>query len=519
MSSVSHVSVSPGPSQPFGFLPVKSWRSLSDSRTAARWSGRRCIAPCLTPCPMNSQPASSIARATGSYERTTLALMAAVARILRRPSASSIRQKPTRMPYSCHAQLGTSGTVVTPWGAVRYWRAIGFSMSHSSMLTMVHTAIRAPLGSLQARRVAMGEYSKRSCGNLTRASLCLVRTQGGPIVQSRAVAQPPAVDIHAHFFPESFLRVIEEHGGPFGARVDRANPKGPAIATGGITGPPLDATYWDLDRRVRAMDKAGVQIHALSLTTPMVHWARGDVARRAAEAVNDAMAEAHRAYPDRFIGCATLPMHEPPLAQGELERVATLKGIRAVYLGTNVNGRELSAPEFAPVFARLEALGLPVLLHPISVVGAERLRPFYLHNLLGNPFDTAIAAAHLVFGGVLDRHPKLQVCLPHAGGALPYLVGRLGHGQRVRPEARERARRPFERYLRRFTYDTISHSGDALRYLIATVGADRVMLGSDFCFDMGYERPRDIITKRARLSKADQARVLGGNALRLLRLS
>src|SRR5204863_60143 len=103
-------------------------------------------------------------------------------------------------------------------------------------------------------------------------------------------------------------------------------------------------------------------------------------------------------------------------AQGELERVATLKGIRAVYLGTNVNGRELSAPEFAPVFARLEALGLPVLLHPISVVGAERLRPFYLHNLLGNPFDTAIAAAHLVFGGVLDRHPKLQVCLPHASG-------------------------------------------------------------------------------------------------------
>ena len=104
-------------------------------------------------------------------------------------------------------------------------------------------------------------------------------------------------------------------------------------------------------------------------------------------------------------------------------------------------------------------------------------------------------------------------------GALPYLVGRLRHGQRVRPEARDRARQPFERYLRRFAYDTISHSADALRYLIATVGADRVMLGSDFCFDMGYVRPRDIITKHARLGKADQARVLGGNALRLLRLS
>src|SRR5207245_11512266 len=132
---------------------------------------------------------------------------------------------------------------------------------------------------------------------------------------------------------------------------------------------------------------------------------------------------------------------------------------------------------------------------------------------LGNPFDTAIAAARLVFGGVLDRHPKLQVGLPQAAGALPSLFGRLRHGQRVRPETRARARQSFERYLRRFTYDTISHSPEALRYLIATVGADRVMLGSDFCFDMGYARPRDIITKYARPAKADQGPVLGGNAL------
>ncbi|MBI4637367.1 MAG: amidohydrolase, partial [Candidatus Rokubacteria bacterium] len=292
--------------------------------------------------------------------------------------------------------------------------------------------------------------------------------------------------MHAHFFPESFLKVVEEDGDAFGVRVDRSSPKGPAIVAGGAAGPPLDPTYWDLDRRARAMDRAGVAVHALSLTVPMTHWARGEAARRAARAVNDAMAEAHRAHPERFVGCATLPMQEPALARTELERVAKLPGISAVYMGTNVNGRELSDPEFQPLFERCQALGLPVLLHPISVIGHARLVPFYLNNLLGNPFDTAVAAAHLVFGGVLDRFPKLQVCLPHAGGALPYLYGRLRHGQRVRPEARDGARKPFTAYLRRFTYDTISHSAEALQYLIATVGADRVMLGSDFCFDMGY---------------------------------
>lgn len=330
------------------------------------------------------------------------------------------------------------------------------------------------------------------------------------------MTSPAAVDIHAHFYPEAFLKIIEDEGAPFGARVDRSHPKGPAIVVGGAAGPPLDATYWDLDRRVRAMDRAGVAVHALSLTAPMTHWARGETARRVSREVNDAMAAAHRAYPERFVGCATLPMQEPALAREELERAAGLKGIRAVYMGTNVNGRELSDPDFQPLFERCQALGLPVLLHPLTVIGHQRLQPFYLNNFLGNPFDTAIAAAHLVFGGVLDRFPKLQVCLPHAGGALPYLYGRLTHGQGVRPETRGVARKPFKAYLRRFTYDTISHSPEILRYLVATVGADRVMLGSDYCFDMGYKRPRDIITKHARLAKADQARVLGSNALRFL---
>ena len=327
-----------------------------------------------------------------------------------------------------------------------------------------------------------------------------------------------AVDIHAHYFPERFFSVIEEAGQPFGARIDRGHAAGPVIDMKGSRTVPLDVTYWDLGRRVKAMDRARVDVHALSLTAPMVYFADGPLGARLAQVVNDAMQAAHTAYPHRFVGCATLPMQDPTLALAELERVKDLRGIRAVYLGTNINGRDLSEPDFAPVLARCEALRLPVLLHPLTVIGASRLGKFYLNNFLGNPFDTAVAAAHLVFGGVLDRHPRLEVCLPHAGGAMPYLMGRLTHGQRVRPETKGVARRPFERYLRRFTYDTITHSPALLKFLVDTVGADRVMLGSDYCFDMGYRRPVDVVTKRLRLSRADQRRILGATAARLLQI-
>ncbi|HEX6212090.1 MAG TPA: amidohydrolase family protein [Methylomirabilota bacterium] len=332
-------------------------------------------------------------------------------------------------------------------------------------------------------------------------------------------ARPPvaAIDIHAHYFPETYLRIMETDGPAHGVTLDRSDPAGPAIKVGAVLGGHLRREFYDLKARLRAMDRARVQVHALSLTFPMVYWADADLGTRLARVVNDAMAEAHTAYPDRFVGLATLPMQDAKAAADEVDRAARLPGIRGVYLGTNVNGRELDDPAFTPVWERIHALGLPAFLHPLNVVGAQRLAPFYLGNLLGNPYDTGIAAAHLIFGGVLDRFPKLTVCLPHAGGTLPYLVGRLDRGRRVRRELAH-MKRPASAYLRRFTYDTISHAPASLRYLIDLVGADRVMIGSDYCFDMGYERPVEVVTGLKGLSRADQARILGGTAARLLRI-
>lgn len=322
------------------------------------------------------------------------------------------------------------------------------------------------------------------------------------------------IDIHAHFYPESYLDLIASEGEPFGARCT-ATDAGPVIDVGPLHVGPLARKFSDLDLRVAEMDAQGVEAQVLSLTLPMIYWADESLGQKLAETFNDALAEAHQAHPARLFGFATLPMQAPALAVREAERAAGLPGIKGVYLATTILDRELSDERFFPVYERLEALGLPVFLHPLEVIGVARLKPYFLANLLGNPFDTAVAAAQLIFGGVMDRFPRLEVCLPHAGGAFPYLVGRLHHGWKVRPECRHLEKGPLD-YLSRFHYDTVTHSAEALDYLVRIAGAERVMLGSDYCFDMGYERPVEIVSGHPELSDHDKSLILGGNARRLL---
>lgn len=330
------------------------------------------------------------------------------------------------------------------------------------------------------------------------------------------MARPRVVDIHAHFVPEGYLRLIETDGPAHGLSL-RPGPDGPSIMIGQVPIGPITPAYHDLGRRLQAMDGQGVTIHALSLMPPMVYWADADLGLRLARVVNDAIAAAVRAHPDRLVGLATLPLQAPEAAVAEVGRAITELGLRGVYLGTNVRGADLDDPSLTPVFARIAALGVPVFLHPLNVLGGGRVGAYYLHNLLGNPFDTAVAAARLVFGGVFDRFPSLRVCLPHAGGAFPYLLGRIDRGYRVRPECRHLPRPPSA-YLEHFLFDTIAHSADALRYLIGLVGVERVMLGSDYCFDMGHEDPVGALAAVESISPGDRARILGGNALRLLGL-
>jgi aminocarboxymuconate-semialdehyde decarboxylase len=322
------------------------------------------------------------------------------------------------------------------------------------------------------------------------------------------------IDIHAHWYPQEWLDLFAKDGPKEDAALERT-PGGYKLKAKHITNA-FDDKFVDLKNRIEQMDAKGIDVHALSLTTPMVYWASPALGLALSQAFNDAAAAAHKKYPQRFFGLAMLPMQDPAAAMKELERAAKLPGMRGLYLATNVNNLELDEKRFWDIYGKCEELGWTIYLHPVDTVGQDRTKKYYLKNLCGNPYDTGIAAAHLIFGGVLDRFEKLGFNLPHAGGTMPGLIGRWDHGTKVRPELKHMKRAPSE-YLRRFTYDTIGHDDRINANLVRLVGADRVTLGSDYCFDMGLDDPLATV-RRLSLKNDEYEMIAGKNAARLLHL-
>jgi len=370
------------------------------------------------------------------------------------------------------------------------------------------------------RRVLQTGLAAAAVGALSGVSVSDALAEGhaqGAENQVASAAGVRTVDIHSHYFPEAYLNIFNEDGKRFNAEY-RMTEQGFFYKTPNSpnTAGPMATKFMDLKQRIAEMDQQGVAVQAISLTAPMVYWGEAELDHKLASAWNDAASEAHQAYPTRLVGFCTLPMLYPDRAIEELNRASKLPGIRGVYVGTNINNKDLSEPLFEPIWTRIEELDLPIFLHPLQTVGGDRLRKFYLSNFIGNPIDTTIAASHLIFGGVLDRHPKLRFGLAHGGGALLILIGRMDHGWKVRPEVKQLPKAPSE-YLDRFYYDTITHSKQIMEFVISTVGAERVMLGSDYCFDMGYERPVQFL-EQINLSSVQRKMILGGTAAKLLKL-
>ncbi len=234
-------------------------------------------------------------------------------------------------------------------------------------------------------------------------------------------------------------------------------------------------------------------------------------------AQNEGLAASLAEASGRHTGLATVPLQSPAHAVEELRFAVRSLGLRGAMVDPNALGRPLGDHAFDPFWKAAADLAAPVILHPFLLEAVERFGRHYLHNLVGYPFETTLAAGSLILGGTLDRFPSLDIVLVHGGGFFPYHIGRFDRGHTTRPEARSDGASSPSSYLRRFHYDTLVQFTPALTYLVAVAGADRVLLGSDHPFWLGDPEPLRIV-REAGLPKADEAAILGGNAARLFRL-
>ncbi|HYY73930.1 MAG TPA: amidohydrolase family protein, partial [Solirubrobacterales bacterium] len=234
---------------------------------------------------------------------------------------------------------------------------------------------------------------------------------------------------------------------------------------------------------------------------------------------NEALADLVRAHAERFVGAAMVPLQAPELAARELRHAIGALGLKAVQIGTNVDGKGLDEPELDVFWAAAQELGVPIIVHPAELGGPQRLRRYFLHILVGNPCETTLAAGGLLLGGALERFPDLRVLLVHGGGFLPYQLGRLVRGFTAAPPAfGAKATRAPNAFLRQLYFDTVLHDPRALGYLIATVGAGQVVVGTDYPFPLRDGDPRGSLGKLSDLTEADRAAIERENARRLLDL-
>jgi aminocarboxymuconate-semialdehyde decarboxylase len=243
---------------------------------------------------------------------------------------------------------------------------------------------------------------------------------------------------------------------------------------------------------------------------------------RLAQIVNDAAIQAHTAFPDRFVAGIAIPVRDPVLALKELNRVAGKPGMRAVHLPNSIEQHDyLFEPAFAPIFARCEELGYPLLFHPLdgeaNIYSKRIVGPPSLTNWLGFTFEHATTAAKFITTGTLDKFPKLDIVLPHGGGAFPYIAGRIEHGLYNMGTVQVKLARPFKEYVRRFHYDYLTYYPEALRFLISLVGSDRIVIGTDLFAAKDIQYPNAFV-EQLNLAAVDRDRILKGNAMRLFRL-
>jgi aminocarboxymuconate-semialdehyde decarboxylase len=328
------------------------------------------------------------------------------------------------------------------------------------------------------------------------------------------------VDIHCHFLnKDAAARMAPLNPAQYEPQIKFANALTREVNVKQMQdrGPKLST----IELRLKDMDRMGVDIQAVSPAPQQTYyWAEPGLGLEVSRMINDRLAQIVATWPDRFVGLGTVPLQNVELAVAELERCVKQLGLRGVEINPNVNGMDLTDPRLNldGFFAKARELDIVIFMHPTGFTQGERLMDHYFNNLIGNPLDTTVGTSHLIFGGVMERHPGLKIVLPHAGGFLGHYWARMDHGWRARADCRTIIKKAPTSYLKKFYFDTITFDPEMLRNLIDKFGPQQVLLGTDYPFDMGEEDPVGLINSVPQLSAADKQKIMGETAARLLKI-
>ncbi|MGH8371789.1 MAG: amidohydrolase family protein [Gammaproteobacteria bacterium] len=327
------------------------------------------------------------------------------------------------------------------------------------------------------------------------------------------------IDIHTHILPENWPDLKQKYGYGGFVQLEHTGPGCACMTLDGRKFRDIEANCWDAETRLHESDAHQVNVQVLS-TVPVMfsYWAKPEHAHDLSRLLNDHIAGVVTKHPKRFIGLGTLPMQSPALAIRELERCVKELKLPGVQIGSHINDWNLDDPHVFEVMQAAEALGAAVFVHPWDMFGKERMQKYWTPWLVAMPAETSLAICSMIFGGVLERLPKLRVAFAHGGGSFPATIGRIEHGFKVRPDlcAVDNAVNPMS-YLGRFYVDSLVHHPAALQYMIDLMGADSIALGSDYPFPLGEHAPGKLIESMP-LDNAIKARLLHGTALEWLQL-
>jgi len=329
-----------------------------------------------------------------------------------------------------------------------------------------------------------------------------------------------SIDVHAHLTPQCFWQATEK-GGDWHTLKREKDERGQEIAIiGGRRQVLPPRAKWTPEERLADMDSLGVDVHVVSPYVGFYNYQLDtQIAAATARATNDEIGAMTRAWPTRFAGLGTLPMQDVKTSIAELERCMTQLGLKGAEINDHVNGRTLDEAEFRPFWKAAEELGALIFFHQGGeTLVSPRTKRYHLPNTVGNLVDRAVTFATLVSGGVMDECPDLKIVLGHGGGYTCYGIGRMDRGWQVRREARANISQPPSAYLRRFYYDCIVYTESALRFLIDTVGADRVVFGTDWPYDMALDWPVSWILSLTTLTPDEKEAILWRNLERLLKI-